>query len=282
VLTSPFLTFAVAQRTLDVAGVYTSLSFLILMTQPLSQLFQAIPRIVGGVTCLGRIQSFLQTENRDDYRVKSNHTPARSGRGVNDKDAGPIVVIENGSFGWLPGHMVLNDLDVTILRGSLSMVVGPIGSGKSFFCKAILGEVPCSRGKVTVNAQSPHVGFCDQTPFLLNGSIRENIVGFSPFDAARYAEVIYAALLDPDCEALPQGHDTVIGSNGIALSGGQKQRVSLARTLYLRADLLVFDDIFSGLDADTEDQVFERVFGRSGLLRNRNVSSVLCTHSVRQ
>ncbi|KAI0390080.1 hypothetical protein F5Y17DRAFT_469176 [Xylariaceae sp. FL0594] len=287
VLTSPFLTFAVAQRTLDVASVYTSLSFIILMTQPLADLFQAIPRIVGAVTCLGRIQSFLQAESRDDYRVKSDNAPTtrekgeKGEKGLGTNRAAASVVIEKGSFGWSPGHMVLHDLDVTIPRGSLSMVVGPIGSGKSSLCKAILGELPQVRGKISVDAQSARVGFCEQTPFLLNGSIRENIIGFSPFDAAQYAGVIDATLLGPDCEALPEGHDTVVGSNGIALSGGQKQRVSLARALYLHADLLVFDDIFSGLDADTEDQVFERVFGRSGLLRKRNVTSVLCTHSIR-
>jgi ABC-type multidrug transport system ATPase subunit len=71
-----------------------------------------------------------------------------------------------------------------------------------------------------------------------------------------------------------------VGSDGISLSGGQKQRVSLARALYLHTDLLVLDDIFSGLDAGTEDKVFRRVFGPSGLLRQRQATVVLCTHSI--
>lgn len=72
------------------------------------------------------------------------------------------------------------------------------------------------------------------------------------------------------------------GSNGITLSGGQKQRVALARALYPQTDLLVLDDVFSGLDTDTEDQVSDRIFGKTGLLKNRGTSAMLCTHSVCQ
>ncbi|TGJ82777.1 hypothetical protein E0Z10_g5987 [Xylaria hypoxylon] len=290
-LTSPFLTFAIAQRTLGVAKLYTSLSYLLLITQPLSQLFQTFPLIAAGIACLSRIQSFLESETRQDCRAATaSRSQVNAEKGVPSPESGlstddttqrPVAIIENGYFGWLPGQMVLNDINIHVQRASLTMVVGPIASGKSSLCKALLGEIPYTSGKVVVDAQSPRVGYCDQTPFLSNGSIQDNIVGFSLFHAARYAEVVEATLLQVDCETLPQGHDTNIGSNGITLSGGQKQRVSLARTLYLQADLLIFDDIFSGLDADTEDQVFDRVFGRNGLLRNRNASAVLCTHSVR-
>lgn len=117
--------------------------------------------------------------------------------------------------------------------------------------------------------------------FLSNGSIRDNIIGFSVFDAVRYAEVIDATMLKIDLESLPYGDLSNVGSNGITLSGGQRQRVSLARTLYLQSDLLIFDDIFSGLDADTEEKVFRKVFGPGGIIRRRQATAVLCTHSVR-
>ncbi|TRX88968.1 hypothetical protein FHL15_010090 [Xylaria flabelliformis] len=272
-LISPFLTFAIAQRTLDIAGLFASLAYLLLMTQPLTLLFQSFPLIIGGTTCLGRIQSFLESKTRQDYRIAASNSQRNTEKSTAASEPGlttsftqePFVTIENGSFGWLPGQMVLNNVDIRIQKASLTIVVGPIASGKSSLCKALLGEMPYSDGKVFIDAQSSRVGYCDQVPFLSNGSIRDNIVGFSPFDASRYEEVIEATLLAEDCETLPQGHDTIIGSNGITLSGGQKQRVSLARTLYLQTDLLILDDIFSGLDSDTEDQVFERVFGKTGL-----------------
>lgn len=125
------------------------------------------------------------------------------------------------------------------------------------------------------------IAYCDQTPFLSNSTIRDNILGFSAFHASRYTEVINATLLKIDFENLAQGDETNIGSNGITLSGGQKQRISLARALYLQSNLLFFDDVFSGLDADTEEQVFSRVFGPGGVIQRRQATAVLCTHSVR-
>ncbi|KAI0802868.1 P-loop containing nucleoside triphosphate hydrolase protein [Xylaria sp. FL0064] len=161
------------------------------------------------------------------------------------------------------------------------MIVGPIGPGKSTLCKVLLGEVPFSEGRVTLSTRFPYVEFCDQTAFLSIGTIRDNIVGYSPFDEQRYAEVIKATALGFDLELLPQNDMTNIGSDGITLSGGQKQRVSLARALYLQSNFLVLDDIFSGLDADTEEQVFRQLFGPDGLLRRRGTTVVLCTHSIR-
>ncbi|EDU40986.1 ABC transporter [Pyrenophora tritici-repentis Pt-1C-BFP] len=125
-----------------------------------------------------------------------------------------------------------------------------------------------------------HIGYCDQTAFLFNKSVRENIVVCSPFNPARYAEVIKATALIYDFATLPQGDGTNVGSDGITLFGGQKQCVSLARALYLQADLFILDDVFSGLDAETAEHVFNQVFGPNGLLRRRRTTVVLCTHSM--
>lgn len=148
-------------------------------------------------------------------------------------------------------------------------------------CKALLGETPIAHGQTIIGTRSGKIGYCDQTPYLSNETIRENIIGFAPFDQSRYDEVIDATLLQPDLALLPRGDETKVGSSGIALSGGQKQRVSIARALYLDSRFLVFDDILSGLDANTEEQVYRRVFSAHGLLRRRNATVVLCTHSIK-
>ncbi len=88
-------------------------------------------------------------------------------------------------------------------------------------------------------------------------------------------------MLDVDISSLPQGSDTKVGNSGTSLSGGQRQRVSLARALYSGADVLILDDVLSGLDSKTENQVFERVLGRNGFLRQRKATTVLCTHAIR-
>lgn len=288
-LIGPPLTFAVAQRTLDVPRIFTSLSYLLLLTNPLTMIFQNIPLLVSGLTCLGRIQAFLECEARHDFRnvvTDLKHHPGKAPADIEDstratENASPPVVIRNGKFGWEANKFVLRDINTQIYKSSLTVIIGPVGSGKSTMCKALLGEVPFSEGGVALSTRFPHVGFCEQAVFLSNGTIRDNIVRYSPFDEQRYAEVIKVTALGFDLATLPQNDMTNIGSDGITLSGGQKQRVSLARALYLQSDLLVLDDIFSGLDADTEEQVFRQVFGPDGLLRRRRTTVVLCTHSIR-
>ncbi|KAI0839686.1 ABC multidrug transporter [Hypoxylon sp. FL0890] len=280
-LLTPAITFAIAHRSLDATRLFTSLSYLMLMATPLNNVFQTLPNLIAGIACLRRIQRFLQGQNRDDFRIVPVTQGAEGEKPpANLSDTLPAISIHNGYFGWQPDNIVLNNINIEIPRGSLTMVVGPIASGKSSLCKALLGEIPYHRGTVAMATKFPRVGYCDQTPFLSNGSIRDNIVGYSTFDAERYAEVIDGTMLHVDLETLPQADKTNVGSNGITLSGGQKQRVALARCLYLQTDVLILDDVFSGLDADTEDQVFQRVFGANGILRRRQATVLVCTHSV--
>ncbi|KAJ5513392.1 hypothetical protein N7463_002944 [Penicillium fimorum] len=283
-LISPALTFAFTQNgnQLDSSKVFTSLSFLTLMTQPLSQIFQSIPEVISGLACIGRIQAFLECETREDFRnVVSSFEKSSEKESINrELSSESEVIIENANFGWEENKFVLEDINAKIPKSSLTLVVGPIGSGKSTLCKALLGEIPFHQGRVTLGARDS-VGFCDQTAFMLNGTIKENIIGFSPVNEGRYAQVVEATALAFDFNTLPQGDETNVGSDGISLSGGQKQRISLARALYLQTHFLILDDVFSGLDADTEEQVFRKVFGPEGLLKRRQTTALLCTHSIR-
>ncbi|RBR06588.1 uncharacterized protein FIESC28_10983 [Fusarium coffeatum] len=288
-LLSPPLTLAFAQKELDATRMFTSLAYLLLLTTPLSDIFQMVPQLVSAVACLGRIQSFLECETRSDYRqfltdaaleeaFTNNTAPSSS---TPNEHVQNTITVTSGSFGWKENTFALENVNLDIAKSSLTIVVGAVGAGKSTLSKALLGEIPYRKGSVSLGTRSPHIGFCDQTAFLSNGTIRDNIIGFSPFDPERYSAVINATVLGYDFATLEQGDQTSIGSDGITLSGGQKQRVSLARALYLQTDFLILDDVFSGLDADTEERVFRRVFGPDGLLRQRGTTVVLCTHSVR-
>lgn len=280
---SPVVTFGVTFHSLDVASIFTSLSYINLLTQPINYVLQMLPEVISALACLNRIQAFLERPARTDFRETAEPTALREkqpGTAGLDKSP-PAIIIEHGSFGWSGDTFNLKDFSATVPSGSLTIVVGPIASGKSTLCKALLGETPLSRGKVILGSNFRKIGYCDQTPFLTNASLRSNVIGFSAYDEARYREVIEAAQLAPDLLLLPQGDRTNIGSNGITLSGGQKQRVSIARALYAESDLLIFDDILSGLDADTEELLFNRVFGPAGIIKRRQATAVLCTHSVR-
>ncbi|KAK2022803.1 ABC transporter [Colletotrichum zoysiae] len=302
---SPAVTFAFAQSRLDVTTIFTSFSFLVLLNAPLAMLFQSIPGLIAGFTCVGRIQKFLEADPRVDFR-QSTHLSARNdkqseetayrdslegiplksidkpaGQSTESCSSGHAIAIVDGSFGWTADKMVLRNITASVPASQLTLVVGPVASGKSTLCKVFLGEVPFSSGLVSVPSPSAPIGYCEQNPFLSNGSIKDNIVGYSPFNQARYDEIIDACMLSKDLLLLPYGDDTKIGSNGIMLSGGQKQRVSLARALYLESDTLIFDDILSGLDNDTAAAVFNKVFSIDGIIRRRRATAVLCTHAIK-
>ncbi|KAF9773762.1 hypothetical protein IL306_008390 [Fusarium sp. DS 682] len=276
---SPVVTFAFTSKTLTVNTLFTSLSYILLLTTPVIGLFQSLPGIFAALICMARVQKFLAADPRNDFRIH-NSAPVSEKRSSATSDEIAFSV-ENGCFGWGGEKLALRQVNASIPSQKLTIVVGEVASGKTTFCKALLGELPVSSGTIKTFIPSHRIGYCEQTPFLYNASFRENIVGHCAFDQAKYDEIVEATMLTPDVALLPQGHDTKIGSNGIMLSGGQKQRLSVARALYSEATLMIFDDILSGLDLDTESELFRRVFGPGGITRRRNVTVVICTHSVK-
>lgn len=264
---------------LDAASMFTIIGLLALVAMPILQVVQALPLVATMLRCSGRIQDFLLSEPRQDFREHiSSRRPASEENGGTAEP--PSIELIESSFGWQHDKMVLQNINCTFSPG-LNIIVGPVASGKSTLCKALLGETPSHSGRAIFNVDSNKVAYCDQTPFLSNGTIRENIVGFNPIDEDRYQQALSAAMLHADLQVLPKHDETKIGSNGITLSGGQKQRVSIARAVYNQSELYIFDDVLSGLDTDTEQAVFDRVFGTNGLLTKQNAIVILCTHSIR-
>lgn len=235
--------------TLDTAKVFTSLSLFTLLSEPLGSLIMALAALMGGVGSFQRIQAFLATETRTERRkfpFLRNSIGSASDVGYeSDKDSNAsqksrfsleirelsssgsqAVVVENGYFGWDKVKQPmgwLQGINMTVPRAKITMVVGPVGCGKSTLLKAILGELPVMGG--TVQLSSLRIALCDQTPWHVNGTVQQSIVGVSDFDQRWYAAVVRSCALDEDLRQLPQGDQTQIGSKGIALSGGQSQRI---------------------------------------------------------
>ncbi|RAL05511.1 putative ABC multidrug transporter [Aspergillus ibericus CBS 121593] len=166
----------------------------------------------------------------------------------------------------------LQNLTVRFKPNALNVVTGPTGGGKTSLLLSVLGETVLESGAATCPRD---VAYVPQAPWLQNDTIRQNIIFYSPFDEARYAQVIEASGLAQDLRQLPAGDLTMVGERGTSLSGGQKQRVSLARALYSPSSTLLLDDIFSALDTHTTSLVYDKCF-RGGLLKDRTV--VLITH----
>jgi ATP-binding cassette subfamily C (CFTR/MRP) protein 1 len=217
---------------------FTSLSLLSLLTQPLSQTFQRIPEFLAAIGCFQRIQAFLETETKSDHRLMiSPPTDPEVSQGLevdgNNIELQPLrpadvgadsVIVRNGTFGWNSSdEPVLRDISFSIKASKLTMIIGPVACGKSTLLKALLGETPSSQGFIYVSTTK--VAFCDQTPWIINGSIQKNILGFSMFDGPWYSSVLHGCGLEEDLATFPMGDQSLVGSKGITLSGGQKQRL---------------------------------------------------------
>lgn len=311
-LISPVVAFAFfaigaisSGESLQATRMFSSLSLIILLGQPLFWMFEAVIDITSAAGCWKRIEKFLSTASRADRRVDATAVSSRlseNGSGGSTAQLSPRlpetieledmvlrqqdgietrgVQVEDACFRWsAEGAAVLKNVSFTVKREELAMVVGSVASGKTTLLKGLLGEVPHVTGKVSLERH--RVSWCDQTPWLINDTVRKNILGFSDYDENLYQVVTQACDLVKDFANLEDGDLTVVGSNGIALSGGQKQRVALARAVYSRPQLALFDDPFSSLDNHTTRVVFSRIFGKeTGLLRRWGTTVILSTQSV--
>lgn len=146
--------------------------------------------------------------------------------------------------------------------------------------KGLLGETPSSEGFIYTD--TTEIAFVDQPPWIRNGTVQQNILGISLFEEAWYNQVVSACALLGDIAILPKGHATSVGSAGISLSGGQKQRLALARAVYSRKRLVILDDVFSGLDAESEEHICNSLLGKNGILRQTGATVLIATHAVQR
>jgi ATP-binding cassette subfamily C (CFTR/MRP) protein 1 len=228
-----FTAYAIAQKVsggpqFNVIQAFTSLSLLNLLVQPVMDLTIAWTTLSSGLACLGRIQAFLLKENRDDYRILASHSGVSLSMPTErpDQTVKPFIKIRNGSFGWKKDSDVatIRDINLDIMPGELTLITGPVASGKTTLLEAIVGETRIISGSVELTVPD-EIAYCGQDAWLLNQSVRENILAFESYSKDFYEEVIEACQLEEDLRYFPKGDDSIIGSRGISLSGGQKQRV---------------------------------------------------------
>jgi ATP-binding cassette subfamily C (CFTR/MRP) protein 1 len=216
----------------------------------------ALANFLGSVGSFQRIQEFLETDVRVDSRkvskqsldrptfispINSQKRSAHSSATVSvvDGETPPdypsatsnAVVVQDAAFGWDKGkEPILSSVNITIPQHRFTMLIGPVGCGKSTLIKALLGEAFTLNGSVQVS--SSEIAFCDQTAWHMNASVRQSIIGVSQMDEMWYKSVIRACALEEDLKQLPKGDRTTIGSSGIALSGGQSQRIVSTEYLF--------------------------------------------------
>nr|XP_022316598.1 multidrug resistance-associated protein 1-like [Crassostrea virginica] len=265
------ITFAVfvlsdPSHILNAEKAFVSLALFNLLRFPMSMLPQVISNIVQTSVSLNRLQKFLNNKELDEDAV------------IKKEDCKYAVMISNGTFTWdktCQSATTLRQITLNIPEGSLVAIVGPVGSGKSSFLSAILGEMEKIHGEVTVRGS---LAFVTQQAWIQNLTLRDNILFGKAKCDAEYEQVLEDCALLADLEILPAGDMTEIGEKGINLSGGQKQRVSLARAVYQDADVYLLDDPLSAVDAHVGKHIFEKVIGYKGILHNK--TRILVTHGL--
>ncbi|RCH98429.1 ATP-binding cassette, sub-C (CFTR MRP), member 9, partial [Rhizopus stolonifer] len=257
--------------TSDIA--FVAIALFGLLQFPLNVFPNVITSTIEASVSLYRIEGYLSAEEIDlnavtrlDYRNDPKYT-----------DDTPLVEINEGEFKWAreDAQPVLSGINLQVKKGQVTAVVGRVGSGKSSLISALLGDTVKVHGDVILRGS---VAYVPQQPWVMNASLRDNIVFGHRWDPQFYERVLEACSLKSDIAILSGGDQTEIGERGINLSGGQKARVSLARAIYARADIYLLDDPLSAVDAHVGRHIFDHVIGPEGILKNK--ARVLVTHGI--
>lgn len=282
----------IEKRPLYPSVAFTAISLFMLLRIPLDLLGDMFAHVQEAKVSVDRVEEFLKEGETEKYE--------QLGTDNTDEDGVKRIGFRKTTLSWSsnenetaegPSAFRLWDLDINFIIGKLNIVAGPTGSGKTSLLMGLLGEMSLFSGKIFCPGgrsrddvrPDPATGLADtiayvaQAAWLLNGSIKTNILFGAAYDEQRYNDVIVACALERDLDILDHGDETLVGEKGITLSGGQKQRISLARAVYSDSEHILMDDCLSAVDSHTAHWIFHRCL-KGPLMQNR--TCILVTHNV--
>lgn len=193
------------------------------------------------------------------------HLPTRT-----EKDTLKNLTVQNLSYTYGKTGNGVHNINLTVPAGSFTVITGQIGSGKTTLIRALLGVLPKSEGDIFWNDNPvtdpktffvpPRCAYTPQIPHLFSETLRDNILLGLPDDPKALEKALHNGVMETDVPTLEHGLDTIVGPRGVKLSGGQMQRTAAARMFIRTPELLVFDDLSSALDVETERILWTRVF----------------------
>ena len=186
------------------------------------------------------------------------------------------IKFANVSFGFNEGDLILEKVNIEILKGQTIGIIGESGSGKSTFVDLLIGLLNHTSGEILIDGNKNFysnqswrnkIGYVSQSIYLLDDTIKNNIalgIPESIIDEVRINKLLKNIKLETFINKLKFGINTKVGERGVQLSGGQKQRIGIARALYHNPDILVLDEATSALDLETEKEVMKTIFSIKG------------------
>ncbi|KAJ1341711.1 hypothetical protein BSLG_003732 [Batrachochytrium salamandrivorans] len=266
--TSFFFYTVVAGKSLDAATAFTSISLLSTVSFNLSSLSEDVSRILNVRVVMARLHAFLTEEELERYHTVDEKVP----QGTNSRQASKSTT-ERVLGSGMPSSAIIRlnrtHLPVLIYANMPTVLLMITCLWQPLYSRQTPDAI--ARGSSQTN-----LAYVAQTAWLLNATIRDNILFGAPYEEERYSRVVTACALRRDLETFQGGDLTEIGEKGVNLSGGQKQRVSLARAAYSRAQIVLLDDPLSAVDAPTARQLFYECI--LDLFKGRTV--LLVTHAV--
>lgn len=260
-------------KTLSTDIVFPALSLFNLLSFPLAVVPMVITNIVESQVAISRLTKFLNGSELQANAV----TSLPKATSIGDV----AVSIKNGTFLWSKQKgeesykVALSNINLSVKKGELDCIVGKVGSGKSSIIQSLLGDLYKLDGEVKVRGK---VAYVSQVPWIVNGTVKENILFGHKEDSEFYHKVLKACALTVDLKILPKGDKTEVGEKGISLSGGQKARLALARAVYARADVYLLDDPLSAVDEHVGRHLIDNVLGPNGLLKSK--CKILATNAI--
>ncbi|KAF8308383.1 hypothetical protein DL93DRAFT_2100728 [Clavulina sp. PMI_390] len=302
-LLGTYTTFTVVMKqplseSLGLPQIFSSLGVLESLRLAMFDLLHRFPSIIKAKVSIDRVDAFLRNTELLDAAVSP--TPVSESSLVNPPTTPQAKKIgfSRAHFTWLesssssggitPSHREFTlriDDEIVFAPGNLNLVIGPTGSGKSSLLLALLGELhymPISSDSWMNLPRDGGVSYCAQEPWILNETIKENILFGSAYDEERYKQVLHQCALERDIELFEAGDETEVGERGLTLSRPKSDaypqaRVSLARAVYSMSSIVLLDDILSALDVHTIKWVIDKCLS-GNLLHGRTV--ILVTHTL--
>ncbi|EXB55132.1 ABC transporter C family member 13 [Morus notabilis] len=273
--------FTLMGNQLDAAMVFTCLALFNTLISPLNSFPWVINGLIDVFISTRRLSRFLSS---CDWKSKLEEMDDASSKLLVNAQSEfcseeMAVVFHNACCAWSIGdneerNFILNNGTLGVPKGSFTAVIGEVGSGKSSFLNSILGEMRLVHGSIQ---SSGSIAYVPQVPWILSGTIRDNILFGKNYDPRRYSDTLWACALDVDISLMDGGDMAYIGEKGINLSGGQRARLALARAIYHGSDIIMLDDVLSAVDAQVARWIlFNAILGP--LMKQH--TRVLCTHNV--